>query len=391
MHALPENKRIPSIDRFRGFALALMIIFGASQSLAVSPVLLGLSTHDLTKATLVMPSLAFYDLIAPLFVFAFGLSLSAPSSPLRKVSLKTHFRKVFSLLGLGAAFTLPDGKPLSFVFLSFSIIAIVLVCLWIIGLKTKKINRKKVSSVLRNFILFVGIFAFVTAIVENGLFLAGKSVSHTHWSVLGSIGFALLLVFPIKKLNVYAKLTFCAVFTALYFACNFFIPQENFVFFTHGGLLGSFGWALLGAYALAAADLRKISPVSALSFGAILCTLGFILNEYFLPSKSAVNLTYVLLTSSLGLLVFAFFDCFNGIKTRYSPLSVAGKNSLLLYMTHLVIFVPAGTVINALVGLIPVGTVLLTIIAFCALIAYFLILSLIVEKLNKKGFFVTIK
>lgn len=60
-------------------------------------------------------------------------------------------------------------------------------------------------------------------------------------------------------------------------------------------------------------------------------------------------------------------------------------------MTHLVIFVPAGTVINALVGLIPVGTVLLTIIAFCTLVAYFLILSLILEKLNKKGFFVTIK
>lgn len=391
MTDLPETKRIPSLDRFRGFALALMIIFGAAQSLSVAPPLLGLSTHNLAEATLVMPSLAFYDLIAPLFVFACGLCMATESSPLKKSSLKKHFVRVFSLFGLGAAITLPDGKPLSFVFLAFSLIAVTLVFLWIFGLKTAKINRKTVSLVLRKFILFLGIFAFFVALIENALFLAGKTVSSSHWSVLGSIGFATLVVFPVKKLNVYLKIAFCAAFTALYFAANKFIPQENFLFFTHGGLLGSFGWALMCSYALAAADLRKISPVATLSFGAVLGALGFILNETMLPSKSAVNLTYVLLTSSLSSLVFAVFDCFNGFKPKFEPLSVAGKNSLLLYMTHLIIFVPAGTVINALVGLIPIGTPLLTAISAVSLIGYFLALSLIVKKLNNKGFFVKIK
>lgn len=374
---------MPSLDRFRGFALALMIIFGAAKSVTVAPVFAALSTHDLSEALIIFPGIGFYDLIAPLFVFACGLGLGFSSDSLNS---SRPMRRVIALVGLGALVNLPTGDPLSFVFLAFSVIALILVVLWFAGKKTSKLDAQIISRILRKFVSFVGLFALATAVVENVLYLVGVSVPSSHWSVLASIGVSALFVYPFTRVRAEWKLFFCAAFTALYFAANLLVPAENFSYFTHGGLLGSFGWGLMCLYAATAVDLRKISKISFLSFGACLCVSGFIIAELIVPSKSAVSLPYVLITSSVSLALFGFFDCFNRLTVAYNPLSVAGKNSLFMYLVHLIIFVPMGTVINALLGLIPVGSALLTPIAAVALVGYFLLFSYVVKKINGKGF-----
>lgn len=387
---LSDKKRVPSLDRFRGFALCLMIIFGAAQAFVTLPVLQGLSTHDLTKAILVMPSLAFYDLIAPLFVFACGLGLGLSENstdPFRRSSASGFLYRVISLIGLGAAVNLPSSDALSFVFLAFSVIALTLVLVWLLGNKVKRINKPLISRVLHIFIPFVGIFAFTVAVCENVVLLCGNgNVPSSHWSVLASIGIAMLISYPVARSRTVVKLVVCAAYTALYYFAVKFIPRENFIHFTHGGLLGSFGWGLMCVYAVTLADLRKINIFLTPCLGAILCVLGFIFLEKYLPLKSAVNLTYVLITSALGCLIFSFFEIFNGYHARYAPLSDAGKNSLFMYLIHLICFVPCGTVIYALVMLIPLNTIFQTIISFIGLIGYFLLFSFLMKKLNIKGF-----
>lgn len=367
-----------------------MIIFGAAQSFSSLPVLQGLSTHDLTQAILVMPSLAFYDLIAPLFVFACGLGLgfsSSSSDPFRRSGSSEFLYRVISLIGLGAAVNLPSSDALSFVFLAFSIIALTLVLVWILGNKVKRINKLLISRLLHIFIPFVGVFAFIVAVCENIILLCGSgTVPSSHWSVLASIGIAMLISYPAARSRTAVKLIFCVLYTALYYFAVKFIPQENFSYFTHGGLLGSFGWGLMCVYAVTVADLRQKNLLLTPCFGAILCVLGFIFFEKNLPSKSAVNLTYVLVTSAVACLIFSFFELFNGCRTKYAPLSDAGKNSLLMYIIHLICFVPCGTVIYSLIMLIPLNTTFQTIVSFVGLIGYFLLFSFLMKKLNIKGF-----
>ena len=239
---LSDKKRVPSLDRFRGFALALMIIFGAAKSVTVAPVFAALSTHDLSEALIIFPGIGFYDLIAPLFVFACGLGLGFSSDSLNS---SRPMRRVIALVGLGALVNLPTGDPLSFAFLAFSVIALILVVLWFAGKKTSKPDAQIISRILRKFVSFVGLFALATAVIENILYLFGVSVSPAHWSVLASIGVASLFVYPFTRVRVGWKLFFCAAFTALYFAANLLVPAENFSYFTHGGLLGSFGFVRL--------------------------------------------------------------------------------------------------------------------------------------------------
>ena len=385
---LSKPTRIKSIDRFRGIAIALMIMFGAAKQLSSAPVFLLLSTHDVNDAFLILNGFCFYDIIAPFFIFASGLSFNLSLNTRNENGLRVSATKSLRLIGLGSFFFLPQGDPLGFVFLAFTIIAVILLPVWLYAKKKSLQCYSFFGNFYKKYLKWLGVITLVVAFCETAAYVMGYSdVPSSHWSVLSSIGFSMLFAILFNRYKPEIKIIFCFFLIALYYNMNLYIPAETFSYFTHGGMLGSLGWAILFLIADIAISLRRIKPSIMYLFASCLSVIAFISYRIITPSKAAVNLSYILISTTFSFALWAITELFDNVNIgKYDFLSIAGKNSLFLYIIHTIFMVPMGTVINALVVLTTFTGVLAIILNATGLIAYFIGLCLITDNLNKKGF-----
>lgn len=268
-----QINRIASIDRFRGFAILTMVLVNYLGGVQLSPAWLQ-HAPDI--------GLTFPDLVAPLFIFAIGLTfgMSFHRRLEREGAFRTysHFStRYLAILGLGAA-----------------------------------------------------ISAGETAIGEN--------TSGIDWSVLQTIGMAGLATLAVIKLPaVYRWLIGVGILFVYQFILDNFLLDLT-VRSPHGGLFGSLNWAAMLILGTALADLfhdegwgRRIFPWTALGVLGAGIGLAFILPV----SKNRVSSSYVLISLGISALLFLVF---HWLATRFRWqarfLVVWGKNPLVLYFLH---------------------------------------------------------
>jgi|GEM_PF-3515735 len=387
-----NNVRIPSIDRYRGLLLALMIAFGAAKMFEYVPFFELISTHDPSKAFLLLKGYAIYDLGAPIFVFVSGLSFCYSfRSLLKKMpeskALYVLLMRGFKTIGIGGLLFFAPNDAVGIISISMlgAIIVFAIICLI---LKSTGKNVTKTFFVVLNVSLAAfGIAITFVGVLDNILFASGIQVLGTHWSALCSIGFSMIVSIPFVRLSLNRKLIGAFLLTVFYLCLNLLIPMGFFTHWTHGGLLGSFGFALLFYYAHTLVELSDKNKYLSWYFALILTFTAFVAVGSQTPSKSAVNFSYVLTSFFFSYAIYIVVQLFDGIKVNKSDiLTVLGRNSLLVYLLHSFVTFPIGICINALVAYLGLNQVLSALLCVVCMICYVLLMTSWIYRLNKKGF-----
>jgi len=267
------TKRIESIDQFRGFAILLMVLANYLGRPNRVPAWLK-HTPDV--------GLTVIDLIAPLFVYAIGLTY-----------------------GLSARRRTRDtGK------------------------------RQAVEHFLERFLSMLGLGALVAA---GGPFL-GFDPSEAGWGVLQALGVAGLLCLPLIWSPTWLRLATGLALLGGYQALLDRYWMNGVLQSSHGGIQGSLGWSAMLILATVLADLfhdprRRRSPYLWACAFAILLGSGL---AFWVPvSKSRISTSYVLIAvGSSGLLFGAFYLLVDRLHVRVPLLSAWGRNPLVLYFLH---------------------------------------------------------
>jgi len=277
-HTRTKPKRLESIDQFRGFAILTMVLANYLGGVKSIPAWLKHSPDI---------GLTVIDLIAPLFIFAIGLTYGL--SARRRVAsdgpgkmFNHFFERYMALLGMGS---------------------------------------------------LVGI---------GGAWL-GFDDREVGWGVLRAIGVAGLVALPFIRLSVWARLGVGLLFLGTYQVLLDRFWLEIVLGASHGGIQGSLGWAAMLILATALGDLfhdRSQGARRYLGAVAFALVLGSALSFWVPVSKNRISASYVLISlGSSGLLFAAFFLLVNRLHVRQPQilirlLSAWGKNPLLLYLLH---------------------------------------------------------
>ena len=270
-----KTGRISSIDIFRGFAILTMVLANYMVGVQVIPAWLK-HAPDV--------GLTVVDLIAPLFIFAIGLTFGLSFNRRLKQygpfnTYSYFFTRYLAIIGLGA-------------------------------------------------------------VISAGGTAFGLNPSGVDWGVLQAIGMAGLLTLVVIRLpSIYRWLIGFALLAVYQIALDRFW-LEVVLRSPHGGLFGSLNWASMLILATALADLfhdaerRKLFPWASL----LILAIGGALVLIWPVSKHRVSTPYVLISLGLSALIFLLFHWLSEKLHWNSRLLLAwGKNPLVLYFLHYVL------------------------------------------------------
>lgn len=393
IYSLPEIKvdRVNSLDRFRGFAIALMLMFGAAKMFTDTDFFVQLSTHDLSLSWQLITGYGFYDIIAPLFVFASGLAFhySTKSSCLKNGSVKTRRKNLvhsLKILGVGSLLLFDFSNPIGIVFFTFMILSILLIAFSLFKPKFKNITRK----IFHYSLISLGICVVVVNIIEVILALANTSTYTGSWGALTSIGIGMLIATFIVDKEISIKCVFIYAFIIVYFCLCLILPEKAFLF-THGGIMGALGYAILFILADVVLSLKD-NKVLLLIFTIPLFISSAFIYDVILPSKETVTITYVLFSFVFCYTVYLIFDLLElpGVNFKFPVLTILGKNSLTAYCLHFALTFTYGICINALISYLPMKGVIQIILYALGMILYAILMALLLRYLSKKNLVVRI-
>ncbi len=271
---MADDNRLESIDEFRGFAIFMMVIINFLARANNVPLFL---KHA--------PDIGFTvaDIVAPMFIFAIGLTYSL------------SFRRRVERAG--------KGKTYSHFFTRYMAIA--------------------------------GIGFFLTSFGN----LTGTYENSSNWGLLQAIGTAGLITLLFIKFSTKIRAIVGVLLLIFY---QFMLDQfwlQTVLSSSHGGIYGSLSWGAMLLLGTVFADFyhsQKNNNKRFLSVAIIVLVIGLLL-LFFIPiSKNRVSLSYVLVALSLSALIFEIFDfSIKKFNTNISLLSSWGKNPLLLYILHI--------------------------------------------------------
>jgi predicted acyltransferase len=264
--------RSQAIDQFRGLAIVLMVLANYLAGIGWIPAWLK-HAPDI--------GLTVTDLVAPLFIFAIGLTYGS------------SFRR--------------------------------------------RLLREGANKTYQHFII-----RWAALIGIGALFSAGEIAvvgePSVNWGVLQAIGVAGLVTLPFLRLPAGWRAATGLALLAIYqiLLDNFWL--QSVLHSPHGGLFGSLSWAAMLLMATALAEIYHASPKSQRSYllASTLTLAGGILLAFLLPiSKNRVSASYILVSLGISALVFALFHFLVERGGLRLPLLTAwGKNPLLLYLLH---------------------------------------------------------
>ena len=319
-----SKNRISAIDQFRGFAILLMILADYLNNISGIP---GWLKHA--------PDIGYtiIDLVAPLFIFAIGLTFGL------------SFRR--RLEGSG-------------------------------GWKTYNhfISRK---------LALIGLGFLITL----GGVLTKNYPPTANWGLLQALGAAGLISLPFIKISPKYRWIFGLLLLVLYQLLLESFWQPEVLSAVHNGPYGALSWGALMIIATSMGDVyldRKKGQHLPPWISLVLLILGALL-VFFIPlSKSRASASYMLV--SLGLCGLIFF-IFHLLDTKYQIqlplLTNFGKNPLLLYLLHGIIL--ALFVLPPYPGWYFEAPLWLVIIQAAGLVA---VLGWIAQAFNRRGWFLTI-
>jgi predicted acyltransferase len=268
--------RIPSIDVLRGFAILGMVLVNYAAGVRWIPAWFK-HAPDV--------GYSFADLVAPLFIFAIGLTYvrSAQSRLQRDGAWKMtqHFiTRYFAILGIGALFG--------------------------------------AGEVLLHF--------------------DGQTIN---WGVLQAIGVAGLVTLVFIRTNMYVRLAAGLAILVIYQYMLGHYWLQTVLASPHGGLYGAISWSAMLLLATVLADLYHRPAPNKMVFtlsSALVLAAGVLLSLWIPISKNRVSATYVLVSLGLsGLLLFFFHILTDRFHVQLPLLVTWGKNPMLLYILHLLL------------------------------------------------------
>lgn len=310
-----QSKRIVSIDQFRGLAILTMVISNYMVGIQVIPWWLK-HAQDI--------GLTINDLIAPLFIFAIGLTygLSFRKRVERDGAFQTYmhfFTRFLAIIGMGA-------------------------------------------------------------IISSAGTASGRVPDTVEWGVLQAIGMAGLVTLVFIRLSSIWRWGIGFALLAIYQLILDRYYLDYVVNAPHGGFIGSLSWAAMLILATAMADLffdegwrRKIFPIVSLLM--LLAGIGL---AFFSPvSKHRVSSSYVLISLGVSALVFLIFYWISERFHWEGHFFVAwGKNPLILYFLHYFIiglfFIPGIPLLYTAAPLWMVFLELIVLIGSITAVAYWL-------------------
>jgi len=268
--------RIESIDQFRGFAILLMILANYMNNVQVIPD--WLKHADDIGYTVV-------DLVAPLFVFAIGLTYGI------------SFQRRLSKHGA-----------------------------W-----------KTYSHYISRNLALLGMGYLITLIWE----LSGIQPPSVNWGLLQALGAAGLIALPFMRLSAIWRWGIGLGMLVLY---QFLLDRywlADVLVAPHNGPWGALSWGALLILATALADLFHDEASRKRSFpmaSAGLVAAGLVVSIFVPLSKDRASASYELLSLGLSGLVFYLFVLIDEVWHLQLPiLSVWGRNPLFLYLLHYVL------------------------------------------------------
>lgn len=312
--------RLPAIDQFRGFAILLMVPADFLARVVTVPPWLKHAT-DIGYTVI--------DLIAPLFIFAIGLTfrLSFHRRLSRDGAWRTyeHFiARNLALLGLGYLLTLGGD-------------------------------------------------------------ITGLYPSTLNWGVLQALGAAGLLALVVIRMPPGWRAVVAIALLAVYQILLDRFWLASVLGAIHNGPWGALSWSAMLILAIGVGDFYHDAERGRATFpwlAALLIGAGLALSLLIPLSKNRATASYVLLSAGLSALIFWGFHLLNErTRIQLPVLGDWGKNSLLLYLLH-------GILIGAFVVLPPALYALapawLTVLELAALLAA---LSYIGWFLNRRGLY----
>lgn len=326
--ALPTNgnwvaERNTAIDQFRGLAILMMVLANFLAGVRWIPAWLK-HAPDI--------GLTVIDLIAPMFIFAIGLTFY-PS-----------FQRRFSLYG---------AKP---TYLHF----------------------------IRRFLSILGIGAILSA----GERAFGISTQSADWGVLQAIGIAGLVTLIFIRMPLKWRLMIGILILAGYQILLDRYWLEQVLGSPHGGISGSISWSGMLILSTCMAQIyhnvekQKSFPWIA----AIALAVGLIMAVWLPVSKNRVSSSYILISMAISAVVFWIFHILDRKERGDNDLLITwGRNPLVLYVLHLMLI---GIVyLPGIPGLYEQAPSWLTIVETVVLLAS---LTLIARYLEKKGWILSL-
>ena len=264
----PGKQRIDAIDQFRGFAILAMVLVNYAADIQIIPAWFK-HAPDI--------GLTFADLVAPMFIFAIGLTF-----------------------GLSAR---------------------------------RRVERNGMSATIRHFLRRFLALMGLGAILSAAESMLGLNTSGVDWSVLQSIGGAGLITLTVIFLPTKVRLGFGIGLLIVYQFLLDGFWLDWVLRSPHGGLAGTLSWSAMLVLATVFGDLfqdeahRKYFPLVALLSLAAGLSLVWIVPV----SKNRVSASYDLITLGISGLIFSVFFL---TKFHLRPLSAWGQNPILLYNLH---------------------------------------------------------
>ena len=267
--------RIDAIDQFRGFAILLMVLANYFNDINTLPAWLK-HAPDI--------GYTFNDLVAPLFIFAIGLTYG--------LSFRRRYER--------------DGA-------------------W----------RTYNHFISRNLAL-IGLGFFITI----GGVLASYYPPSKYWGLLQALGTAGLITLPFVRIRAKFRWLVGVVILSVYQLILDRYWLDLVMNSPHNGIQGSLSWGAMLIIATSLGDLyqeeKKRSMLLWLSFILIIIS---VMSAQIIPiSKHRASASYVLFSLGLSCLIFYLFHILESkYQYRLPILTEWGKNSLLLYILHGVI------------------------------------------------------
>jgi len=196
---------------------------------------------------------------------------------------------------------------------------------------------KMMQQFITRFFAILGIGALFGA-GEVLLQFDGQTIN---WGVLQAIGVAGLVTLVFICTNTYTRLAAGLIILAFnqYMLDHFWM--QSVLTSPHGGLYGAISWSAMLLLATALSDLYHRPTPNKVVFtlaSALLLTAGVLLAFWIPISKNRVSSTYVLVSLGLsGLMLIIFHLLFDRFRIQLPLLTTWGKNPLVLYVLHLLL------------------------------------------------------
>jgi predicted acyltransferase len=268
----PSSTRITAIDQFRGFAILLMVLADYFNNISTIPAWLK-HAPDIGYTII--------DLVAPLFVFAIGLTYGK------------SFRRRLDRDGAWRAYNHFFSRNLA----------------------------------------LIGLGLLITL----GGVLSSNYPSGTNWGLLQALGAAGLITLPFIKINARYRWIIGIILLAIY---QLLLDQywlEMVINAVHNGTQGALSWGAMLIITTSFGDLyqrvdrQKLFPWLSL----LILIIGGLITLIVPISKHRASASYVLVSLGLSGLIFIFFHLLDSkYKVSLPILTDWGKNPLLLYILH---------------------------------------------------------